>query len=80
MLSFIDSFMHLTYIYPELNMVLDCGIQEYTRHRLSLQNLGEREEQLTKCYDRVSTGSCGSQVVEVERTRTIPRDMKDKRN
>lgn len=47
MLSFIDSFMHLTYIYPELNMVLDCGIQECTRHRLSLQNLGEREEQLS---------------------------------
>lgn len=43
MLSFIDSFMHLTYIYPELNMVLDCGTEECTRHSLSLQNLGERE-------------------------------------
>ena len=41
MLSFIGSFMHLTYIYPELNMVLDCGIEECTRHSLSLQNLCE---------------------------------------
>lgn len=41
--SFTDSFMHSTNISPERNMVLNCGIEEGTRHSLRQEAFGERE-------------------------------------
>lgn len=79
--ALIHWFIHaINLVYLELTMVLVCGIEDWARHSLCWQNWAGSEYHLVQCSDRACRPCWGSQVVEVERTRTVCRDLKNKRN